>query len=519
MNKSIRINKPCHENWNGMAQTEKGRHCASCCKEVVDFTHFSKEEILTHLDNATGGVCGRLQSNQLGYQASVVLKKPIFNRLRLIAASLLAVIGASLLLSKKAEAQKQYPIMGRLSFNPNTLDNVATNTQEKVVTGTITDKESGEPLPFCSVVIKSAGVTVGGATTDFDGKYKIVLSAGKVSNNKITVTAAFVGYKTKIFEDLPVNKENINLAMGLDFDLNANMMVVGLMIAEERTPLLNKVKQVLIPEKKNPEDFIEATLGEVVIVEDEDPILEIIEEDTAVTELVNIEKVPGNVTNNTNEDPVPGEIIDDIIMGDMIMVVHSNDSTDDDDNAVTDKETTDIDDDDDNAVTDKETTDIDDDDENAVTDRQTSETDDDVIIEVNNDTDLDHPLVYNKVDSFFYGLMPQNNIEDDEISQENIELIDEVSEIDDTPTNLIVDMDLISNLYPNPTTDHFKLVLSTSGKYNIVLLDATGRMVFNTQIDGIQTQIDTRNFKPGHYIVRISSAENGKAETRDVVIH
>jgi hypothetical protein len=34
----LQINKPCHENWGAMTPNERGRHCASCDKTVVDLT-------------------------------------------------------------------------------------------------------------------------------------------------------------------------------------------------------------------------------------------------------------------------------------------------------------------------------------------------------------------------------------------------------------------------------------------------------------------------------------------------
>ncbi|MCB0780308.1 MAG: carboxypeptidase-like regulatory domain-containing protein, partial [Flavobacteriales bacterium] len=39
--------------------------------------------------------------------------------------------------------------------------------------GTITDKESGEPLPFVNVVVDNKGTQAAGGTSDFDGKYDI----------------------------------------------------------------------------------------------------------------------------------------------------------------------------------------------------------------------------------------------------------------------------------------------------------------------------------------------------------
>lgn len=58
MSKSIRLQvpAPCQERWTDMQPTEKGRHCASCCKTVVDFTTMSDPDIIRYLVQAGANV-------------------------------------------------------------------------------------------------------------------------------------------------------------------------------------------------------------------------------------------------------------------------------------------------------------------------------------------------------------------------------------------------------------------------------------------------------------------------------
>ena len=61
----LKIPTPCGEDWARMQPTEKGRHCQSCCKTVVDFTEMSDAEIIRYLSQAGPHVCGRVMPDQL----------------------------------------------------------------------------------------------------------------------------------------------------------------------------------------------------------------------------------------------------------------------------------------------------------------------------------------------------------------------------------------------------------------------------------------------------------------------
>jgi hypothetical protein len=61
-NRKIIIQEPCHENWDKMQPNAEGRHCASCCKTVVDFTDWKLEDIIAYLKSTNQNVCGRVQA-------------------------------------------------------------------------------------------------------------------------------------------------------------------------------------------------------------------------------------------------------------------------------------------------------------------------------------------------------------------------------------------------------------------------------------------------------------------------
>lgn len=98
---SISIPKPCHEDWNAMTPKEKGRHCVSCAKTVIDFTKMNTHEIQDFMhQNKHKNICGHFKQTQLDsiniHIPSKVLENQIsFHKAFLIA--LLLVMGTTLM--------------------------------------------------------------------------------------------------------------------------------------------------------------------------------------------------------------------------------------------------------------------------------------------------------------------------------------------------------------------------------------------------------------------------------------
>lgn len=65
-NYKISIPNPCTEDWSLMTQTEKGKHCASCNKVVIDFSNKTDKEIIEILLLQKGKkVCGNFYNTQI----------------------------------------------------------------------------------------------------------------------------------------------------------------------------------------------------------------------------------------------------------------------------------------------------------------------------------------------------------------------------------------------------------------------------------------------------------------------
>ncbi len=60
------ITNPCTKNWDAMLQTNDGRHCNSCKKDVIDFSRMNDEEVKKYfIRNKDTPTCGRFYLNQL----------------------------------------------------------------------------------------------------------------------------------------------------------------------------------------------------------------------------------------------------------------------------------------------------------------------------------------------------------------------------------------------------------------------------------------------------------------------
>ena len=67
MTKNIQLSVPksCQEKYASFSKTINGGFCASCQKEVIDFTSWSDERLKLYFKNLKGNTCGRFREEQL----------------------------------------------------------------------------------------------------------------------------------------------------------------------------------------------------------------------------------------------------------------------------------------------------------------------------------------------------------------------------------------------------------------------------------------------------------------------
>jgi len=73
MSESVKVVKPCHEDWNKMNTGGKGRCCDQCNKVLIDFTNAREEEVVNYIRQYSGQrVCGYFRADQLNKKQSYV---------------------------------------------------------------------------------------------------------------------------------------------------------------------------------------------------------------------------------------------------------------------------------------------------------------------------------------------------------------------------------------------------------------------------------------------------------------
>ncbi|PCJ82705.1 MAG: hypothetical protein COA49_01190 [Bacteroidetes bacterium] len=98
--------------------------------------------------------------------------------------------------------------------------------------GKVTDFDTGEPLPFASVVLFLNGNQVSGTQTEFDGSYTIK----PISPGTYDVLLSFVGYQSKQITGVRINANKIHFVNGA---ISAGVMVDAAEVVEYKIPLID----------------------------------------------------------------------------------------------------------------------------------------------------------------------------------------------------------------------------------------------------------------------------------------
>jgi hypothetical protein len=146
---TISIPAPCTENWNDMTPTERGKFCAHCQKEVIDFSIKTDSEIANFIKQNKGNLCGRFIKSQLGKEYSYIEQEK-YSNLKYAAALALGLLTTENAIGQNNNSKTE--IINNLStkrdtihlqnntINTNKIDTTNNNGLEVVITAPKNEK-------------------------------------------------------------------------------------------------------------------------------------------------------------------------------------------------------------------------------------------------------------------------------------------------------------------------------------------------------------------------------------------
>lgn len=252
----LTIPTPCHENWEAMTPVDKGRFCAACQKQVMDFSNMNDRQVVEFFKKpSTGSVCGRFMPNQLQRDMEIPVKRipwvKYFFQFAIPAffvsakAKAQGEVRVNTVINK--EVKKDSMIRGQVLTKSCAVKITGdTVIMEKpaepgiIISGRITN-ENNEPVPHASVVIKGTRI---GVATDAAGFFKLQPPSGWKT---VTLVTSSVGFMAKEF---PVTrsdyKESLDIKLG---PVQIQVQFMGVIVVTKKK---KHKKELPVPLMKDP---------------------------------------------------------------------------------------------------------------------------------------------------------------------------------------------------------------------------------------------------------------------------
>lgn len=207
-----------------MSLFEDGRFCESCKCKVHDFARSSVEEILGKYNEHGGTICGRISTRLLVAENTCnEIKKGYFHHLKMFAWAAVFSFGASLFILPSAKAGNF------LKSAKKEMLRMENDTAGIEISGTVTDSETKEALPFVNVVLLVNDTTViGGTSADINGEFRIKVDP--LVYKMVDLKVGYVGYPDKVIKDI---KTTGNKVVNIEME-NNHIELGGLIIIEQQ---------------------------------------------------------------------------------------------------------------------------------------------------------------------------------------------------------------------------------------------------------------------------------------------
>ena len=178
----IKIEEPCHENWNAMSPNEQGRHCQKCVKTVHEADALSDEEIWEKYSENEGSLCIRIPAHR------VELEQTRYSKMKFTIAAALFTLLLSIK-NKLVNAQSTDTEM-KVDRNFKTIEKIK-------ITGIVLDSLSDEQaVAFATVILFKNEQRIGGAFTDVNGRFTLVADDPVDESDSVYIEVSHLTYAT-----------------------------------------------------------------------------------------------------------------------------------------------------------------------------------------------------------------------------------------------------------------------------------------------------------------------------------
>jgi hypothetical protein len=219
---TLSIPTPCAQRWADMTPVRTDcRYCATCERQITDFSTKTDAEILAHLRRSGGKVCGHFRPDQLGRPLVAARSNLRRGGLTAAAASVAAVLAAQQPGTSSVPPQpveQSPPATERQVFT----EKKVAKDSVRTISGKVVDVTTGEPLIGATVCVEGTKL---GAVAQLDGTFQLQLPLDLVQKGVIELIFTYTGYEKQtltlpqisVWEDLSILP--IKMATDAEFDL------------------------------------------------------------------------------------------------------------------------------------------------------------------------------------------------------------------------------------------------------------------------------------------------------------
>jgi hypothetical protein len=185
----LNIPTPCHENWDEMTPSEKGRFCNQCSKTVVDFSKMSDKEVIQLITDTNSRICGHVNVKQLD---RVFENKPVAVQ-RTYSPLPQLLSGILLLSTPSCDDVQQIHVKTELSQTDNSFKVGKIKTQPQkhttsnLISGQILDSLTSEPIQFVEIRIIDGIITILKTYSDENGNFQFEIPKQKESTIRLSI--------------------------------------------------------------------------------------------------------------------------------------------------------------------------------------------------------------------------------------------------------------------------------------------------------------------------------------------